>query len=276
MTCWVLGPGLVGSLLGAAAGSPVAIPGPGGAVRASRIRLGGRELRWHPRLAGIAELGGAGLPLVVAARVHRTPWAGLPADAHAAQNGLGQPRAVITCFFAVDLDAAGVLHPTGPAPRLVTGPGGARWEPVFAAWSDAGLQVEVVDDPRPAQWEKTVLNATVGPLCLATGLGMGAVWADAGLRALVLAATAEGEALARACGIACPMGMAARAERFFAAVGDHRPSLLADPGELPWVLGALLRHAAGQRRAVPALQRIASMVDAGSGGAVAWNAGAAV
>lgn len=257
MTCSVLGPGLVGSWLGAAAGSAVAIPGPSGVPRARRVRLAGRVRDWQPRLSTLAEIDPT-VPLLIATRVHRTPWAGLPADARAAQNGLGQPRAVITCFFAVDLDDDGVLHATGPIPRVVVGRGDARWDAVFAAWSDAGIEVEAVDDPRPAQWEKTILNATVGPLCLATGLGMGAVWNDAALRELVLAATCEGDAVAAACGIALPAGLAARAERFFAAVGDHRPSLLKDPGELPWVLGHLLRQAERHHLATPALQRIAA------------------
>ncbi len=263
MTCCVFGPGLVGSFLGAAAGSTVAIPGPSGAVRATAIMLNGRRLGWRPRLARLDELAAelaAGLPLLVAARVHQTPWSSLPDSARAAQNGLGQPRAVVTCFFAIDRAPDGTLSATGPSPRVVVSAGDQRWDAVFSAWRGHGLEVEVCADPRPAQWEKTVLNATVGPLCLATGLSMGAVWADAELRRLVLAATAEGEVLARACGVACPPGMSARAQSFFSQVGAHRPSLLADPGELPWVLGSLLTSARQRAVPVPQLQRISDLV----------------
>jgi hypothetical protein len=263
MTCCVFGPGLVGSFLGAAAGSVLAIPGPSGAVRATSILLAGRQLTWQPRLARLDEVApelASGLPLLVASRVHQTPWSRLPADARAAQNGLGQPRAVVTCFFAIDRDPDGVLSATGPSPRVVVSAADRSWSPVFAAWRAHGLKVEICGDPRPAQWEKTVLNATVGPLCLASGLSMGAVWSDDQLRQLVLAATAEGEGLARACGVACPPGMVDRAQAFFSQVGAHRPSLLADPGELPWVLGSLLASARRCAFPVPHLQRIADRV----------------
>jgi hypothetical protein len=272
MTCCVFGPGLVGSFLGAAAGSTLAIPGPSGAVRATRILLAGRELTWHPRLTRLDQLGAelaSGLPLLVTSRVHQTPWSRLPADARAAQNGLGQPRAVVTCFFAIDRAPDGVLSATGPSPRVVVSAPDRSWSPVFAAWQAHGLEVEVCGDPRPAQWEKTVLNATVGPLCLATGLSMGAVWADDRLCRLVLDATAEGDALARACGVACPPGMVARAQAFFSQVGSHRPSLLADHGELPWVLGSLIASARQRAFPVPHLQRIADLVAAHLGRALA-------
>jgi hypothetical protein len=262
MTCCVFGPGLVGSFLGAAAGSALAIPGPSGAVTATTIILAGRTLTWRPRLARLDELAAelaAGLPLLVASRVHQTPWHRLPGAARAAQNGLGQPRPVVTCFFAIDRAPDGALSATGPSPRVVVSQADRRWSPVFAAWRAHGLEVEVCADPRPAQWEKTVLNATVGPLCLGTGLSMGAVWADDRLRQLALDATAEGDGLARACGVDCPPGMVARAQAFFSQVGAHRPSLLDDPGELPWVLGRLLAYARDRAVPVPQLQRIADL-----------------
>ncbi len=278
MTCCVFGPGLVGSFLGAAAGSALAIAGPSGAVRAHSIALAGQRIAWQPRLVRLEEVTSelaAGLPLLVAARVHQTPWELLPAAARAAQNGLGQPRAVVTCFFAVDRAADGVLSATGPAPRVVVSTADGGWAAVFAAWQARGLSVEECADPRPAQWEKTVLNATVGPLCLATGLSMGAVWADLPLRRLVLDATAEGDELARSCGVASTPGMVERAQTFFAQVGAHRPSLLSDPGELPWVLGSLLDHAQRCQRAVPHLQRIADLVAAKLGRKLAQPASAA-
>lgn len=269
MTCCVFGPGLVGSFLGAAAGSTVAIPGPSGAVRATRIRLRGTDVIWNPRLVNLTDASSIELPVLIASRVHQTPWNRLPDDARAAQNGLGQPRAVVTCFFAIDRNADGVLGTTGPSPRVVVNRAEGGWGAVFAAWRAHGLTVEICDDPRPAQWEKTVLNATVGPLCLATGLTMGGVWLDARLRTLVLAATSEGDALGRASGVFCPPGMSERAETFFGQVGSHRPSLLADPGELPWVLGSLLESARRFAMPVPALQKIADLVASRQGLTVA-------
>jgi ketopantoate reductase len=197
---------------------------------------------------------------LVATRVHRTPWSTLPLEVLAAQNGLGQPRPVATCVFAVDLDADGILHATGPRPRVVVGPLSAAWSPVLRAWEAAGIQVDQVADPRGAQWEKAVLNATVGPLCLATDRTMAAVWDDLALRQLTLEATAEGEALGRAAGLPLVAGMVERATAFFSVVGDHHPSVKRDAGELPWVLGALLDAADRQRATIPALRRIAALV----------------
>lgn len=256
MTCGVFGPGLVGCFLGAAAGAPWAVVKPGGRPRATLVQLADGVRRWSPQVVDAPRVG---LPLLVTTRVHQTPWATLPADALAAQNGLGQPRPVATCVFAVDLDDDGVLHATGPAPRVVVGPLPDAWMPVLAAWERAGIGVERVADPRAAQWEKAVLNATVGPLCLATGRTMAAVWSDPQLRQLTIDATMEGEALGRAAGLPITDGMVARATAFLAAVGDHRPSVVRDPGELPWVLGALLCRADECRQPVPALRRIAEM-----------------
>lgn len=257
MTCGVFGPGLVGCFLGAAAGAPWVIVGTSGRTRAHLVRLNERVVRWTPQVLPTPTVD---LPLLVATRVHRTPWATLPTEVLAAQNGLGQPRPVATCVFAVDLDADGVLHATGPRPRVVVGPLSAAWSPVLRAWEAAGIQVDRVADPRGAQWEKAVLNATVGPLCLATGRTMAAVWDDPALRQLTLDATAEGEALGRDAGLPVAPGMVGRATAFFSAVGDHHPSVMRDAGELPWVLGALLCHADECRQPVPALRRIAALV----------------
>lgn len=257
MACGVFGPGLVGCFLGAAAGAPWTVVTAGGRPRATLVRLADGVRRWTPQVVDAPR---AGAPLLVTTRVHQTPWSALPADALAAQNGLGQPRPVATCVFAVDLDDDGVLHATGPVPRVVVGPLPEIWRPVLSAWEAAGIRVERVADARPAQWEKAVLNATVGPLCLATGRTMAAVWSDPRLRQLTVDATVEGEALGRAAGLPIADGMVARATAFFAAVGDHRPSVVRDPGELPWVLGALLCRADECRLPVPALRRIAALV----------------
>lgn len=195
-------------------------------------------------------------PALVATRVHQTHWDHLPADSLAAQNGLGQPIPVVVCFMAIDRTAAGAITSVGVTPRLVVGPVSAGWRPVLTAWRAAGLQVEEVADVLPAQWEKAILNATVGPLCRATGLSMAAVWADVALRALVLTATAEGETIAQAQGVRLVPGVVERAAEFFARVGNHQPSAVRDPGELPSILGHLLRCAPGP---APALAKIAEL-----------------
>lgn len=218
---------------------------------------------WQPTPITLAGALAQKLPILVATRAHQTPWDALTGSLLAAQNGLGQTVPVATCFFALDL-VDGTVAATGPKPRLVVARPDARWRHVLAAWADAGITVEICADARPAQWEKAILNATVGPLCLATGLGMGAVWADPGLRRLVLTATDEGLAIAAASGVVVAPGLAARAAEFFAAVGTHQPSVVRDPGELPWVLGHLLRQARRHGLTTPGLARIAELVAAGT------------
>ncbi|HEX3135227.1 MAG TPA: ketopantoate reductase C-terminal domain-containing protein [Planctomycetota bacterium] len=257
MTCGIFGPGLVGCFLGAAAGAPWTVAGPSGRPRVTRVRFSMGVRSWTPQVVAVPR---SDLPMLVTTRVHRTPWTTLPADVLAAQNGLGQPRPVATCVFALDLDADGVLHATGPRPRLIVGPLLNAWAPVLSAWEAAGIQVERVADPRGAQWEKAVLNATVGPLCLGTGLSMAAVWNDPALRQLTIDATAEGEALGRVLGLPIRTGMVERATAFFMTVGNHQPSVVRDPGELPWVLGALLDAADRQQSKAPALRSIAALV----------------
>lgn len=251
MTCTILGPGLVGCYLGAAAGAGSMVVGPSGRIRSDQVRLPAGLRSWRPRQIALADRDPS-TPLLVCSRAHRTPWAQLPGKALCAQNGLGQPRPVAVCFFAVDL-TEGVIHATGAAPRIVVGPLPAGWIPVLDAWRSAGLIVDQVADARAAQWEKAVLNATVGPLCVATGQGMAAVWRDH--CDLVLDATSEGLAIAEAelAALGAPGihdGALDRAAAFFAAVGDHRPSAVVDHGELPWLFGPLAD--AARRHGLPA------------------------
>ncbi len=261
MSCIVIGPGLVGSFLGAAAGATAMVAGSSGRPRALQAALPCGLRQWQPTPITRREALAQQLPILIATRAHHTSWDSLPEHALAAQNGLGQPVPVATCFFALDV-VDGVVAATGPQPRLVLARPDPRWLGVLTAWEACGITVEIRSDARPAQWEKAILNATVGPLCLATGLSMGQVWDDPGLRRLVVAATAEGVAIASACGVDVAPGLDARADAFFAAVGTHQPSVVRDPGELPWVLGHLLLEAQRRALATPALARIAMLVEA--------------
>jgi ketopantoate reductase len=166
---------------------------------------------------------------------------------------------LVTAFLAVDLDAQGRVHATGPTPRLVLRDPGPRYHGLLSTWRSAGIQVDVVEPQQAlaARWEKVILNATVGPLCLARGWSMAAVWATPETRALVEAASAEGCAVADACGIHLQHGVLDRAAVFFAATGAHRPSTVQGPSELPWILGYLLHRAQEHGVDTPALTAIA-------------------
>ncbi|MDA3960834.1 MAG: hypothetical protein PF961_08590 [Planctomycetota bacterium] len=242
MSCTVLGPGLLGCFLGAAANAAAVITGPSGHVRSQRVQLPNGQVReWAPLPSPQVR---DRQQILVCCRCPDTPWHTLPDNCLVAQNGLGQQRNTIACFLGVDQDTDGVIHATGPQPRLVLQQSDPGWADVIAAWRDAGIIVDLVANAEAARWEKTILNATVGPLCLATGLSMGEVWDDPALRSLCLQATREGDAIARANNVSIPAGLEQRAVTFFGAMSDHRPSLLNDPRELPWVLDVLLDTAA--------------------------------
>lgn len=257
----VFGSGLVGCYLGAAAGATLAFPGPSRRLRAQRVRLPAGERTWSPVLGTTRAASRAQGPVLVACRVHQTPWQQLPSNVLLAQNGLGQRLPVLTCFFALDEIEPGVITAIGPVPRVVLEPGHRSWQPILDAWQAAGIEVVVVANARPAQWEKAIFNATVGPLCLATGLNMAGVWRDEALRRLCLDATREGGLIAAACGIIIPEGLEERAQRFFSLVGAHQPSVLRDHGELPAVIGQLLSHAQAHGIAATTLLKIHSQVE---------------
>lgn len=252
----VFGAGLLGSFLGAAGQAAWANRRRPGGI-SEIVQLPGGQVRWSPADSALTP---ASTPTLLAMRCHHAPWHDLPqAPLLAAQNGLGQPCPVVVCFFGVDRRPDGTIAATAARPSLVIGRPADPWLAVLAAWRAAGLQVDVVDDLRPAQWEKAILNATVGPLCRATGLTMRMVWQDAALRALVLSATSEGILVAAASGITLTSGMMERTTAFFDRMGDHLPSVLADPGEIPWVLGRILQAASDYHVPVPALSQINAM-----------------
>jgi ketopantoate reductase len=102
---------------------------------------------------------------------------------------------------------------------------------------------------------------------------MGEVWADESLRALTVAATREGVAIAAAAGVAIAPGAIDRACEFFGQVGAHRPSVLRDDGELPHVLGHILAAARRHGVSAPALgsiqERVSRRAALAAGGAPA-------
>jgi 2-dehydropantoate 2-reductase len=121
----------------------------------------------------------------------------------------------------------------------------------------SGLEVEVLDDLRPAQWSKLIFNATVNGVAALTGLphdfhfaAEDELWS---LGRLVHRLVDEGKAVARAAGIELhddPWEMNVLATQRGHA---HFPSMLEDveaarPTEVELINGALVREA--QRRGV--------------------------
>ncbi len=112
----------------------------------------------------------------------------------------------------------------------------------------SGLNVEVLEDLRPAQWSKLIFNATVNGVAALTGLPHDFHFADGALGELVHTLVDEGKAIAHAAGIELhddPWEMNVLATRRGSA---HYPSMLEDvergrPTEVELINGALVRQA---------------------------------
>ena len=127
-----------------------------------------------------------------------------------------------------------------------------RVEEVADLLTDAGLKVEALPDPRPAQWSKLIFNATVNGVAALTGLPHDAHFADErepwSLGRLVHALVDEGKRVAAANGVEIhddPWEMNVLATKRGSA---HSPSMLEDveagrPTEVELINGSLVRAA---------------------------------
>ena len=259
MTFYVFGAGLVGSYLGALGGAQQAMRRHAAVIN-ERIRAVGHTISWHPESLGHLPEDG---PLLVATRCHQTPWKRVRPGWLAAQNGIGQTCPVMVCFCAIDRAADGsIFHCSQQQPRLVLAKHQPMWTAAIEHWRAHGILVEEVADVTPYQWEKAILNATLGPLCLATGKSMAKLWSENEMKSLVLEASAEGLHIAKSIGVIIPDGFIQRTISFFDQVGNHRPSIIADCGELSWLFNPLLEAADNHHLPCPALRRIAGLCSA--------------
>jgi 2-dehydropantoate 2-reductase len=158
-----------------------------------------------------------------------------------------------------ELDTTTWLGPYAP-----TGTSTALAREVGALFSEGGLEAEVMDDLRGAQWSKLIFNAAVNGVSALTGLPHVQQFAaeenPEDLGHLVRAVVEEGRAVAAAAGITLrddPWEMNCLAvERGRSSAGEyaHVPSMLEDmrakrPSEIDAICGALVRE--GRERDVP-------------------------
>ncbi len=145
-------------------------------------------------------------------------------------------------------------------------PGGAAAEAVAALLGRAGLPAVVEADMRPQVWGKLIVNAAINPVAALAGVTNGAVAARPTLRALAQAVAEEGEATARAEGIALPYQSAVEAALDTARkTADNRCSMLQDleagrPTEIDYLNGAIVREAERHGVATPAGRALAALV----------------
>jgi len=129
----------------------------------------------------------------------------------------------------------------GPAPA-----GAAR---IVAASRPAGIEATLADDMPVRLWTKFLFIASVAAITATRNLRIGALRADPSAMAELASAMREGEAVARASGIALPADVVEKSLAFFASLpGDisssmHEDLLAGRPLELEFLSGALARRA---------------------------------
>ena len=120
--------------------------------------------------------------------------------------------------------------------------------------SEGGLRTHALADARGPQWTKVIFNSATSPLAALTGLSVGRVCTDAGLREQVDGLIAEATAVCEQEGIVLPRPPSEAVEEAIAEAYDHQPSMLQDvlarrATEIDVLNGGIA--AAGRRAGVP-------------------------
>ena len=91
-----------------------------------------------------------------------------------------------------------------------------------------GLRTHALEDARGPQWTKVIFNSATSPLAALTGLPVGPVCTDAGLRRQVDGLVAEAMAVCERAGIVLQRPPREAVEEAIAEAYDHKPSMLQD------------------------------------------------
>ena len=94
--------------------------------------------------------------------------------------------------------------------------------------SAGGLHTHALEDARGPQWTKVIFNSATSPLAALTGLSVGRVCTDAGLRRQVDALVTEAEAVCERAGIVLLRPPREAVDEAIAEAYDHKPSMLQD------------------------------------------------
>jgi 2-dehydropantoate 2-reductase len=97
-----------------------------------------------------------------------------------------------------------------------------------ALLTEGGLRTHALEDARGAQWTKVIFNAATSPLAALTGLPMGPLCTDAGLRQQVDGLVNEALAVCERTGITVRRPPQEAVEEAIAEAYDHKPSMLQD------------------------------------------------
>ncbi len=94
--------------------------------------------------------------------------------------------------------------------------------------SAGGLRTHALPDARGPQWTKVIFNSATSPLAALTGLPMGRLCTDAGLRRQVDALVTEALAVCERAGIVLMRPPSEAVDEAIAEAYDHKPSMLQD------------------------------------------------
>ena len=196
------------------------------------------------------------------------------------QNGLGAaeevadalPRAAVitgVSYQAAHRAAEGEVHHVANLETYLGYPGrgpDAAVLRVAALLSAAGLPARAEADLASLAWSKLLVNAALNPVAALAGVANGQVASRPSLRAMAEAIALEGQAVARAVGVALAFPDAAAAALTTARkTAANRCSMLQDleagrTTEIEYLNGALVRLAERHGVAVPANRAVATLI----------------
>lgn len=159
-----------------------------------------------------------------------------------------------TCRIVSRVAGPGLIEHVAATPEVQVGALGGGSDPrlgaLVSALVHAGVEARQVDDIERVMWEKLVFIAAYGGVGSLVGAPIGAVRSDPASRGLLEAALREGEAIARARGIAVAEDLVARSLAYLDALSPAATTSLqrdlqaGRPSELDDWNGALVRMAA--------------------------------
>lgn len=139
---------------------------------------------------------------------------------------------------------------------------------VVEVWRAAGFDADMVSDIVAIQWEKLICNVAYSALCALTGMTIGEILNDSGMRSLSADAATEAWLTARAGNVGVTITDPVQYVRDFGArMPDAKPSLLLDhearrPSEIDIINGAIPREAAKLGRTAPVNATLTALVQA--------------
>jgi 2-dehydropantoate 2-reductase len=158
------------------------------------------------------------------------------------QNGLGNEEVIAGLIPRV---IRGSIVTAG----AITGPGVVRYDAPGDSWfgpfeprpapmsevghlarllTEGGLRTHALPDARGPQWTKVIFNSATSPLAALTGLPVGQVCTDAGLRPQVDRLVSEAVAVSDRAGIVLPRPPEEAVAEAIAEAYGHKPSMLQD------------------------------------------------